>query len=477
MSQPKVSEELNRLFEAAFKKKAQIFPLKGGGSTRKYFRLKCDDISAVGVFSENTLENKAFIRLAECFRQYDIKVPYIIKVSEDKKFYLIEDLGDHLLLEYLVGDQRIQLARRALEDLITIQIIPEEKWEKLVIHNPFSYRLVSWDLNYFKYCFLKIIGLNFNEETLQNDFDKITTEITKCGNLTGFMYRDFQSRNIMMKDGDLWFIDFQGGRKGPVIYDMVSFLWQAKAPFTSEERMNLAQYYMEKISAKTGYPLNQLQKELNSMVIFRTLQVLGAYGLRGLIEKKPHFIESIPLAIKNLWDLRQNGILRNFPEIETIADKLQESDLTKCSKALYYSNKENEGLTVSVYSFSYKKGYPQDPSGNGGGFIFDCRGIHNPGRYEQFKSLTGLDKPVCDFLIQDKEAPRFIEGALNLVRGAVQTYLRRGFTSLQVGFGCTGGQHRSVFCAEEFAKILKKQFPEINLVINHRERGIIKEMK
>lgn len=469
MSQLKSSEILSELFESVYHKRPIIEPIKGGGSSRSYFRLKDNDLSVVGVFSEDKAENEAFLKLDKCFRECGINVPYIIKVSANGNAYLLEDLGDTLLIELLSGDQKIRFAREALENLIEIQNVPMAKWEGFVLNKSFSERLVSWDLNYFKYCFLKTVGLIFNEESLQNDFDRLTEELTKSNNLTGFMYRDFQSRNIMVKNGKLWFIDFQGGRKGPVIYDLVSFLWQAKAPFSFEERKELAEYYMNMMSEMRSYPIEKLRKELNPMIIFRTLQVLGAYGLRGLIEKKAHFIESLPLAIKNLWNLRETGILDNYPELKSISETLRGLNLP-------INKREVNGLTVSVYSFSYKKGYPNDYSGNGGGFIFDCRGIHNPGRYDEFKSLTGMDDPVKDFLNKDGEAPRFVEDAVNLVLPTIRSYLRRGFNSLLVGFGCTGGQHRSVYCAEEFANEIKRAFTEVEVRIEHREMGIVKEI-
>lgn len=464
------SEKLSKLFESVYHQTPTVEPLKGGGSSREYFRLKVNGISVIGVFSEDISENKVFLGLDKCFRDFKINVPNIIKASHNGEYYLLEDLGDQLLLEMLKGEHKIPLAKKALENLTEIQTVPIEKWDEIVIHKPFSERLVIWDLNYFKYCFLKTVGVLFDEESLQNDFDNLTEELSKSDNLIGFMYRDFQSRNIMVKEGKLWFIDFQGGRQGPVLYDMVSFLWQAKAPFTPEERIVLAEYYMKIMSAKCAYSMEKLKEQLNPMIIFRTLQVLGAYGLRGLIENKPHFIESIPLAIKNLWILNQNGVLKNYPEIEKISAKLQGLNFP------LYNNIEKEGLTISVFSFSYKRGYPVDYSGNGGGFIFDCRGIHNPGRYDEFKSLTGLDMSVRNFLLRDGEANKFVKNAIDLIKPTIQKYIERGFTSLQVGFGCTGGQHRSVYCAEELAKEIKKDFPNVKIKIKHRERNIEKEL-
>lgn len=281
--------------------------------------------------------------------------------------------------------------------------------------------------------------------------------------INGLMYRDFQSRNIMVKEGNFFFIDFQGGRKGPLAYDAVSFIWQAKAPFNIKEREELEEFYIGLLKEK-GYDETKIRNQINSILLLRTLQVLGAYGYRGLIEKKQHFIDSIPPALDNLKYLKEKGLLIEYPEIEKIANELKKDRFEKVVP---------KDFTLQIFSFSYKKGYPEDKTGNGGGFMFDCRAIHNPGRYEEYKSLTGRDPEVIEFLENGEESKKFIQTAVDLVIPSIETYLRRGFTSLQVGFGCTGGQHRSVYCAEKFAEKIHELYPEVTILVNHREQSII----
>ena len=358
---------------------------------------------------------------------------------------------------------RLELGRRAIDELVKLQSLPEEIWAEKTGFVPFGERLITWDLNYFKYDFLKPAGVVFNEDKLEDDFAKIKSRLLLTPEaLWGFMYRDFQSRNLMIKDDKLWLIDYQGGRKGPIVYDIISFLWQAKAPFTFEEREALCSYYCEKISERRGIKVKEITKEIEPFALFRTLQVFGAYGFRGLIERKPHFIESLPGAQRNLKFLLEKGAIDPYPELKKISEKSVE--------IRFREEPDREELTLKVFSFSYKKGYPEDRSGNGGGFMFDCRGMHNPGRYEEYKSLTGKDEPVIRFLEERGETGQFIERAWEIVKPSIERYIERGFTSLQVGFGCTGGQHRSVYCAEKFAKKAREVFPKIVVELIHREQ-------
>ena len=459
-----VKPELIKLFEESFGVLLEIKLIAGGGSPRKYYRLTGERITVVGVYGEDIKENETFVNLDNCLAEQGIPVPHVIKVSSDLKSYLIEDLGDTSLLNLLGGDKKITLAKKALDELINLQTLPESLWMDKVGFPPFSQRLVKWDLNYFKYDFLKPYGIAFDEEKLEDDFELLSKRLTKESMIQGFMYRDFQSRNIMVKDDKLWFIDFQGARKGPLAYDAVSFIWQAKAPFTYDEREALGKYYIRRLSG-LGYSADDLESQMEILQLFRALQVLGAYGFRGLIEKKSHFIESLPLGISNLVYLKGKGCLKDFPELLKITDGLEE-------KQTYGCNSSDGKLVITVYSFSYKKGYPEDLSGNGGGFMFDCRAIHNPGRYEEYKNSTGRDTSVIEFLEKTDEASEFVVNALELVKPSVQRYLKRGFTSLQIGFGCTGGQHRSVYCADRFAEAIKKLYPETVVKIIHREQGI-----
>lgn len=457
--------ELKLLFEEEFGVSPEIKEIKGGGSSRKYYRLSAPEVTTVGAFCQERHENITFLTLNKVMESVGIKVPHIIAVNKNETAYLLQDLGDRDLLSVLKekdAEDKMKLSSTALDKLIEIQTLPEGLWKDKTGWAPFNRRLVMWDLNYFKYDFLKPSHIEFDEDALEEDFEKIANIIESSKAPAGFMYRDFQSRNIMVKDGALWFIDFQGARKGPMTYDAVSFIWQAKAPFTFDEREYLSSYYTERLSSITGFEESVIKEEMKIMQLFRTLQVLGAYGFRGLIEKKAHFLESIPLAVENLAYLRKRGVLDDFPQIKRISESLS-------VKYLNSQRNENKELTLKVFSFSYKKGYPEDLTGNGGGFMFDCRAIHNPGRYDEYKSLTGKDKPVADFLEKIPEAGEFIVRAIEIVSPSVECYKRRGFTSLQVGFGCTGGQHRSVYCAENFTRLMKEKYKDLNIELIHRE--------
>ena len=311
----------------------------------------------------------------------------------------------------------------------------------------FNRRSVLWDLNYFKYCFLKATGLEFQENLLEDDFERMADTLLQIEPQV-FMYRDFQSRNVMIREGKPYFIDFQGGRKGPFYYDVASFLWQAKANYPDSLRQELLDEYLDALRPYHAIDKEQFLTTLRHFVLFRTLQVLGAYGFRGYFEKKAHFIQSVPYAIENLRQLLET----DFPEYPYLCLMLRK--LTELPQ--FASIRNRRKLTVRVMSFSYKKGIPEDPSGNGGGYVFDCRAVHNPGKYEQYKQLTGRDKPVIDFLEQDGEILQFLEHVDALADAHVQRFLERGFTNLSICFGCTGGQHRSVYSAEHVAHHLNK---------------------
>ena len=304
-------------------------------------------------------------------------------------------------------------------------------------------RGIQWDLHYFKYCFLKATGLEFEEERLEDDFDRMADVLLQSREET-FMYRDFQSRNIMIHGGKPWLIDFQGGRRGPVEYDLVSFLWQARARFTPEMRHQLVEEYLRSARRYRSFDEKAFGRRLQYFVLFRTLQVLGAYGYRGYFEHKAHFVQSIPMAIDNLRALLAEN---DFADMPYLVDLLRRM----IALPLFELSEEADELTVRITSFSYKKGIPEDASGNGGGFVFDCRAIHNPGRYDEYKQLTGMDEPVINFLDKEEAMQKFLEHVYGIVDYSVEKYRSRGFKNLMVNFGCTGGQHRSVYSAEHLA--------------------------
>ena len=325
-------------------------------------------------------------------------------------------------------------------------------------------RSVMWDLNYFKYCFLKPMGMEFDESALEDDFEKLTSDILDV-RPCGFMYRDFQSRNIMVQHDEPWLIDFQGGRRGPVMYDAVSFLWQARAGFSQQFRDTILSAYVADISAISGMSQSEIASSVNVMILFRMLQVLGAYGFRGAIERKPAFMEQVPQALDTCCQV----VTCDLPELYSVLHGVRE-------KVRPYMRLDNSKLTVRVTSFSYKKGIPEDDIGNGGGFVFDCRAIHNPGRYEPYKQLTGDDLPVITFLERHSDIASFLAECYALVDASVEKYIERGFTSLSVNFGCTGGQHRSVYSATHLARHLHDKYG-VRVLLDHREQGIIKEFK
>ena len=411
------------------------------GSNRVYTReTDANGKTYIRVTGTNRDENRAFIYMARHFHALGLPVPELYSVSEDEMSYTQEDLGDTLLFDHLEPT----LLERAIRALAHIQVMGAKdfNWSVCFPVPAMDERSIRWDLNYFKYCFLKGTKLEFSEPKLEDDFDSLVKFILAQPAET-FLYRDFQSRNVMIRDGQPYFIDFQGGRRGPTQYDVASFLWQAKAKIAPELREKLIDAYLEELKQLLpGLAETAWRAALPHFVLFRTLQVLGAYGYRGYFERKPHFLESIPLALNYL-----KRTLSYKPNI------------------LIYM------LSVTIYSFSFKKGIPSDDSGNGGGYVFDCRSTHNPGKYEEYKTLTGMDQPVIDFLEKDGEILTFLESVDKLVDHHVERFMERDFEHMQVAFGCTGGQHRSVYCAEHLSKHLKEKY-DVRIRLIHRERGI-----
>lgn len=437
--------------------------LPQSGGERRYFRLSTEDKSLIGTYSPDASESNCFVGLARMFKEEGCKVPQILAVSEDSHFYLQEDLGNASLFSLLSDPDAASLVKKTLRELVKMQKTPEKLWVDACMSDRFCRRQVMWDLNYFKYDFLKPSGIEFDENLLEDDFERLSKKLLDIEEkFCGFMMRDCQSRNVMIKDGEPYFIDFQGGRYGPCLYDAVSFLWQARANFSDEFRKEMMDYYVSAFNADNPELRAEMLRSLDDIVLFRVLQVLGAYGFRGLMQHKAHFILSIPGAIENLNSLMKKGILDQYPELKKICRRLKESEKFK-------NNRVTEALTIEVFSFSYKKGYPEDMSGNGGGFMFDCRAMHNPGRYKEYKKLTGKDPEVIKFLEDRGEIQSFLRSAWSMTDPAVERYLSRGFTNLQIGFGCTGGQHRSVYCAEATARHLRTLFPEATVMLVHRE--------
>lgn len=448
-----------------------IEELPSSGSNRRYFRLSGKQ-SLIGVIGTCKEENEAFLYMDAHFISKGLPVPKVLLHSEDKMAYIQEDLGDTLLFNAIEKGRKTTVFSEEEKILLskTIRLLPDIQFagadgmdfSKCYPASEFNARSILWDLNYFKYCFLKATGMEFLEDKLEDDFQRLTDVLLRSSSAT-FMYRDFQSRNVMIKDGEPWFIDFQGGRKGPVFYDVASFLWQAKANLPDSLRGELLEDYINALRKYTPVDKEYFYAQLRHFVLFRTLQVLGAYGFRGYFEKKPHFIQSVPFAIANLRSLLTvpypeypylNKILKELVGLKQFTDDLQKHT-----------------LTVRVMSFAYKKGIPNDPSGNGGGFVFDCRAVNNPGKYERYKPFTGLEAQVIKFLEDDGEILTFLDHAYAMVDASVKRYVERGFTNLMVSFGCTGGQHRSVYCAQHMAEHINKKF-NVKVELVHREQNI-----
>ena len=499
--------ELYKQWSGAEPAHTQQLPV--AGSNRVYYRLTAHDgTSVVGVIGTSRDENHAFVYLCRHFSKRQLPVPKLLAVSDDELRYLESDLGSVSLFDAIRGGREaggrytlkeVQLLRRTIRELPNIQMrgARELDFSNCYPQAEFDVDSVIFDLNYFKYCFLKGTEHDFHELKLEADFRLLAKDLTSVDDQQAFLYRDFQARNVMLsEDGSPYFIDFQGGRKGPYYYDLASFLWQASAKYPHKLRRELVYEYYNALKHYTEVPSpHKFVERLSLFVLFRQLQVLGAYGFRGYFERKPHFIESIPPAIQNIRELLDE---RNFPypyltDVLTRLTKLprfqyveamaSRADGYKTTDKNPYKPHPQDGpatfskydaqgpLVVKVFSFSYRKGIPEDTSGNGGGYVFDCRSTHNPGRYEPYKQLTGLDEPVIRFLEDDGEILSFLDSVYKLADAHVRRYIQRGFTSLMFSFGCTGGQHRSVYSAQHLAEHIHDKFG-VEVQICHREQGI-----
>lgn len=481
---------------------ARMEEISGSGSNRMYYRLVAPDgTSVIGVKGTSVEENEAFIYLARHFNLCELPVPEVLAVSADRACYLQTDLGKRSLFDALAKgrksgghytDVEKELLRRTIAELPKVQIrgargldfsrcYPQAEMDRLS---------VSFDLNYFKYCFLKATGLDFHELRLEEGFQWLSAELLD-GKNDAFLYRDFQARNVMLDEQDRpFFIDFQGGRRGPVEYDVASFLWQASAHYSPELRRELLGVYIDSLQQHAEVDPSRFRERLNRFVLFRILQVLGAYGFRGYFERKTYFLDSISPAIQNLRELLAEGacahpylyeLLTQLTELPQFAQgtapsaSVQNDGRTADGPATVSKYDGKGALVVRVFSFSYKNGIPDDTSGNGGGYVFDCRSTHNPGRYEPYKALTGLDEPVIRFLEEDGEILTFLDSVYNLADAHVERYLQRGFTDLMFAFGCTGGRHRSVYSAQHLAEHLHTKFG-IEVRVCHREQNIEKTL-
>lgn len=458
-----------------------ILPIAESGSSRKYYRIITATGSVIGTYSTNVEENEAFIAFSRHFVEKQLNVPEVIAVSDDHCFYLQSDFGDDNLFAHVqqalkgkgYDDELVQLFRLTLKHLVEFQCVGHQglDYTKAYPSASFDRQAIIDDLNYFKYYFLKPHQeIVFNETRLNYDFEAFADFFSQAP--TGFfMYRDFQSRNIMLKDGEPYFIDFQGGRRGPLPYDVVSLLYQVKAQMPQAIRDQLIDYYKTELAQHIDPETVKFDTFLPYFVHLRLMQVLGAYGFRGLIQKKAHFMESIPFALNEIEKHIETHPLEAYPELQSVLNQL-----SLLNTKYHVGGQPNTGkLTVSINSFSFKKGYPDDFSGNGGGFVFDCRALPNPGREPEFKTKTGRDWEVVDYLNAKPQTHLFLDHVKGIVAQSVENYRERHFTNLMISFGCTGGQHRSVFFAQSIYDWLKTEYPDIHLKLNHIEQKIEEE--
>ena len=453
---------LKRLFEQHFRVPADsVRSLQGqlGGSGRAIVRMAGSGSSAIGIVYPGREENVAFIEFSRHFRRHGLSVPEIYAEDLSQGAYLEEDLGDTTLFEFLgenraresIAPQAVEAYRKAVAELPRFQVEAGRDLNYKVCYprSSFDRQSIAWDLNYFKYYFLRLAGISFNEQALEDDFGRLTKFLLSAQH-DYFLYRDFQSRNVMLRDGQPFFLDYQGGRKGALQYDIASMLYDGKADLPPQLRLELLEHYLSCLAAFVKVDREAFMEHYYAYVYVRILQALGAYGFRGFYERKAHFLQSVPYALKNLRWLAENVKLPI-----ALPTLMQALEGMSASEKLQGLAAPVEVLTVRIFSFSFHREMPTDPSGHGGGFVFDARALPNPGREERFRSLTGKDAPVIDYLKQQESVRQFLENAESLVDTSVSTYQRRGFKNLMVSFGCTGGQHRSVYLAEQLAKHLR----------------------
>ena len=455
-------EVLKKLFEEHFHAPPEhVVPLQGelGGSGRKIIRLASEKNRAIGILYGVREENAAFLEFSKHFRRHGLPVPEIYAEDLSQGAYLEEDLGDTTLFEFLsknrtgarVAPQVAEVYRKVVTMLPRFQVEAGGDLNYSVCYPcaSFDRQSIAWDLNYFKYYFLRLAGIPFNEQALEDDFGRLTEFLLSAPH-DYFLYRDFQSRNIMLRDGQPFFVDYQGGRKGALQYDIASLLYDAKADLPPELRQQLLDHYLDALADFIPVDREPFLRHYYGYVYIRIMQALGAYGFRGFYERKAHFLQSVPYALKNLrWLLHHVRLPVALPTLMNAFQSMLASEKLLSLAA------EADNLVVRIFSFSFHQGLPKDETGNGGGFIFDGRSLPNPGREERFKTLTGRDVPVIDYLNQQESVHQFLASVFSLVDATVSTYQGRGFKNLMVSFGCTGGQHRSVYLAEQLAKRLR----------------------
>src|SRR5579864_698131 len=466
---------LKDLFEQRFRAAPdRVQPLQGqlGGSGRVIVRLSTASQSAIGILYDVREENASFIEFSRHFRRHGLSVPEIYGDDLRHGAYLEQDLGNMTLFEFLVANRTgeniapdvVDAYKKVVTMLPRFQVEAGRDLNYKVCYprSSFDRQSISWDLNYFKYYFLRLAAIPFSEQALENDFARLTKFLLTAPH-DFFLYRDFQSRNVMLRGGEPFFLDYQGGRKGALQYDIASLLYDGKADLPPQLRQDLLDYYLDRLASYVPVDRAAFMEHYYAFVYIRIMQALGAYGFRGFYERKAHFLQSVPYALKNLrWLLHRVELPIALPTLMGAFQSMLASE-----KLLGLAN-EAENLVVRIFSFSFHRGLPKDESGHGGGFVFDGRSLPNPGREERFKALTGKDAPVIEYLNQQESVHQFLASVMSLVDASVSSYRERGFKNLMVSFGCTGGQHRSVYLAEQLAKHFRSS-NGVEVAVRHLE--------
>lgn len=470
-------ESLVRLFVAHFGHPPRsVLEIAGDGSSRVYFRMIGPELeTAIGAYGPDAEENRTFLSYTETFRDAGISVPELYGADEEERVWLLEDLGDTTLFTALVDarrkdpvpfpDSMLPVYKRVVQELPRIQTRGAEVIDFNLAYPraAFDRQSILWDLNYFKYHFLKLAQIPFNEARLEADFQKLADFLLQA-DTSLFLYRDFQSRNILLDDdGEPHFIDYQGGRRGAPQYDIASLLYDAKAAIPDAVRDVLLEHYLDALENYTAVDRPRFIELYRGYVLVRIMQAMGAYGYRGFFERKARFLQSVPFAAQNIALLLERGLPVDVPELRAVFGRIVKDWSDRDTPA------PSSGLTVQVTSFSFKRGYPHDSGGHGGGHIFDCRALPNPGRHLEYSDLCGRDATVVEYLERAPESHDFWRSVMSIADSHVEEYLRRGFNSLSVSFGCTGGQHRSVYFAERLASHLRHEYPQVNVRLLHRE--------
>jgi len=459
------------LNKVEFTGECQIIPMPSSGSNRLYYRIIFLDNaihkSIIASYNNDVSENIAHNSFTQHFKSIGFNVPEIYAHDESYRYFLIQDLGDVTLFNMLETNPKkaIEYYKIVISDLIDFQIDGIKNLNLDVAYpvKEFNKRSIMWDLNYFKYYFVKPHNIDFNENMLEDDFERFA-ELLLTADLKYFNYRDFQARNIMIYNDKPWYIDFQGGRRGALQYDLVSLLYQAKANLGDDIKLQLYNHYIKTLNTKLPGTSIAFEKLFPSFIYFRLMQVMGAYGFRGLVQHKAHFLQSIPMVISSLSALLQKSDIGvELPELSNIFNQILLLDYS-------ISNKISDNLTININSFSFKKkGIPIDISGNGGGHVFDCRSLPNPGRIAELRDFTGLQKPIINYLEKQNEVTEFLKNSKNIIDQSIENYRKRKFSNLQINFGCTGGRHRSVYSASKIAEYVKSKFPDVIVEVYHFE--------